>query len=1003
MCLQGETAMAHRLTSLVLLLFLPIALAAEWPQYRAGPKRQARSPEPLPSRLVAAWHLATPPPDPAWPRSDRMAFDRAPQPVVAGGRVFFGHSADGAVYAVDLATGDVEWKFFTEAPIRFAPATWSDRVIVGSDDGSVYALRQEDGELLWRMKAAPGDDLVLGNGRVISKWPVRGGPVVRNDVVYCAAGIWPSEGVYLYALDPGDGAVRWKNDRAGEIYMGQPHGGAYAQSGVAAQGHLVATEHQLLVPTGRAVPAVFDRATGKFLYFHLQRYGQKGGALAMAVGDVFFNQGWGYDADRGDKQVQIDAEQVAAGDGYIDAARGNKLWRLRWVVEERADRRGKKRTVKTLKPEWSVTLPFRVTSLSIAGDEPIVGGSGKVAIVDPKTRRIRWQAEVDGNAYGLAVAQGRLVVATDKGIVTCFSSSGRGVDRRASARAAPTATRPRGRVAPANRLHQRLPEKGFAAVLSFDDLDELVEVIRGSSLKFVMVEPERARAEALRQRLASSGVAMRRIAIWNRPPGDTHLPKYFANIVICGRDRRWDDVTWDAIMREARRLRRPYGGLLAVRSGDRWSIDVRGDLEGAGSWSHQYGDAANRLNSGDRLVEGRLTALWFRDIPFDVPQRHGRGPAPLFAKGRLIHEGLDGIICVDAYNGSELWRYALPGVLRAYDGDELMGVAGTGSNLCIGGDSLFVRYGSKCDQVLLESGERVRTFEVPASSGDSPPWGYLASDGERLYGTSSDAEHVVTYRYIDRGGDMKRLLTESRSLFAYDVASGKLLWQYDAGDSIRHNAIALAGDRVILIDRPQARFDRLKKSTDRDHPMGTLISLDAATGAVQWKNSGAIFGTVLIAVPERNAVIMSYQPTRFRLDSERGGRMAVFRMSDGKRLWDHAARYASRPLVVGDTIYAQGGAWDLSSGKPKDFPFKRSYGCGILAAAEKMLLFRSATLGYCSLEHPAETLDYGGIRPGCWVNAIPVGGIVVMPDASAGCRCSYLNQAWMAFEGRPLP
>ena len=131
--------------------------------------------------------------------------------------------------------------------------------------------------------------------------------------------------------------------------------------------------------------------------------------------------------------------------------------------------------------------------------------------------------------------------------------------------------------------------------------------------------------------------------------------------------------------------------------------------------------------------------------------------------------------------------------------------------------------------------------------------------------------------------------------------------------------------------------------------------------------------------------------------------MAVFRMSDGKRLWDHAAKYASRPLVVGDTIYAQGGAWDLSSGKPKDFPFKRSYGCGILAAAEKMLLFRSATLGYCSLEHPAETLDYGGIRPGCWVNAIPVGGIVVMPDASAGCRCSYLNQAWMAFEGRPLP
>jgi hypothetical protein len=40
--------------------------------------------------------------------------------------------------------------------------------------------------------------------------------------------------------------------------------------------------------------------------------------------------------------------------------------------------------------------------------------------------------------------------------------------------------------------------------------------------------------------------------------------------------------------------------------------------------------------------------------------------------------------------------------------------------------------------------------------------------------------------------------------------------------------------------------------------------------------------------------------------------------------------------------------------------------------------------------------NYGGIRPGCWINAIPAGGLVLVPDASSGCRCSYLNQAWIA-------
>ena len=44
--------------------------------------------------------------------------------------------------------------------------------------------------------------------------------------------------------------------------------------------------------------------------------------------------------------------------------------------------------------------------------------------------------------------------------------------------------------------------------------------------------------------------------------------------------------------------------------------------------------------------------------------------------------------------------------------------------------------------------------------------------------------------------------------------------------------------------------------------------------------------------------------------------------------------------------------------------------------------------------------NYGGLRPGCWINAIPAGGIVLVPDATAGCQCSYLNRAWVALQAK---
>jgi hypothetical protein len=126
--------------------------------------------------------------------------------------------------------------------------------------------------------------------------------------------------------------------------------------------------------------------------------------------------------------------------------------------------------------------------------------------------------------------------------------------------------------------------------------------------------------------------------------------------------------------------------------------------------------------------------------------------------------------------------------------------------------------------------------------------------------------------------------------------------------------------------------------------------------------------------------------------------MSAFRASNGNRLWDIEANYASRPILNDSTIYAQPGSWDLLTGQEKDFHFERSYGCGIIAGSKNLLAFRSATLGYRDLLTGEGTVNYGGIRPGCWINTIPAAGLLLVPDATSRCVCSYLIKANIALQ-----
>lgn len=1057
----------------------PRALAEDWPMFRADAARSGYSADPLPERLVLRWrHACTAGPSPAWPSSGRITFDFAYQPIVVDGAVLYGTSSNDQVVALDALSGKPRWSFFAGGPIRFAPAAWRDRVFAASDDGHLYALSLADGRLLWKHRGGPNGRMCLGNGRMISRWPARGGPVVVDDVVYFAAGIWPSDGVYLHALNAESGKVLWTNDSAGGLYMPQPHGGANAESGVTPQGYLLADAERLFVPTGRAVPAAFGRSDGRFEHYLLQQNGSMGGCRAIAAERFLINGGCFLEKETGKLAARAGRGVFSASPQGVLRFTGHTLLAYRWADLEEPDRKGNtveyrglerlaevaladeslqerqaedvmeklpaladlyrtrirfkdvfdnvpkqtglERTLSQSRPDVVAlggdVTPFLATTyereheLIQAGDEAVCGGPGVVRVVDLTEGRVRWSHQVEGSALGLAAADGQLIVSTTDGSIYCFGTP---VERPA---VATTAAAPLETTAPeidyAKAADEILRRSGLSHGICIDlgcDMGLLaLELARRSNLRVIGLDSDAAKVEAARRRIDAAGLYGARVSIHHGDPAQPPFSRYSANLIVSSQGLRGESAGLDQA--EVERLQRPYGGVVCLGKPGALELRRRGPLEGAGQWTHQNCDPANTLCSTDRVVRGPLEVAWFGDGVLEIPDRHAQGPAPLFLDGCLVVVGVDGLCALDAYNGRTLWTYRIEGILADWDGvHHDVGVGDTGGNFCLGHGAVFVRTDDRCLKIDLHTGKKLFEVKTPVEpSARNRAWAYIACSDGLLFGSVANDEHTISPRY-----ENIRLRNESVLLFAMNAETGELEWQFEPKHSLRNNAIAVAGGRVYLIDRPQAPADRITAPTPNgkhrpllkpgEHPGGTLIALDAATGDVLWENADDVFGTQIAVSQPHGVLIMHYQAVKhgfFKLPSEIGGRLAAFDLATGSRRWDRKAKFVTRPLLNDDVIYAEGGAWNLISGEPVPWKFERSYGCGQIAASTHLMLFRSATLGYLDLARDVGTESFGGIRPSCWFSAVPAGGLVLVPDGSSKCACSYQTRAWLALQRR---
>ena len=153
-------------------------------------------------------------------------------PVIANGILLVAQTDSHRVDALDAATGARLWTHTAGARIDSPPTIHQGRALFGSADGRVYCLRLEDGELIWRFRAAPRDRRIVVDGQLESAWPVSGNVLVVNGAAYFAAGrtSYLDGGMFLYKLDAATG--RELNVRKLEVEEKKRDGG------IASGGHL---------------------------------------------------------------------------------------------------------------------------------------------------------------------------------------------------------------------------------------------------------------------------------------------------------------------------------------------------------------------------------------------------------------------------------------------------------------------------------------------------------------------------------------------------------------------------------------------------------------------------------------------------------------------------------------------------------------------------------------------------------------------------------------------
>ncbi len=723
------------------------------------------------------------------------------------------------------------------------------------------------------------------------------------------------------------------------------------------------------------VPAVFERQTGRFVYYRPgdRELGRDQGGYEVLVGpDWFANRGRLHRLTDGEPLAQapvdlITPQSVLGVSGKHLVVSQKQIVRH---VETSVDKKGKEtQTIQhKLAESFRVPLPEGITQIHLqAGDQLVAsdGGSRLALLSIPQTDAdgclVQWETNLNAGVWRTLVADGRLISVSCDGTIHCYAAAQQSPATPVVVNDAPgpVAGTALGSAAAVGEVAELLTHtnarQGYAVIDQPRDLAWLLALVQQTQFHIIALLDEPQVIAALRDGLRVNGLLGRRVAVVPGNLQTANLPPYLAELVVADKSRVADPSGAEYLASALAPLR-PYGGVAllpceksqqsacsASLSGLAWEAALEtaetflivrrtGPVPGAGTWTCQNGDAGNTLVSADANVKAPLGVLWFGGPSNrEVLPRHGHGPVPQVIGGRLFIEGRDMLRAIDVYTGRLLWQREFKDVGIFYDTtDHHPGAGAIGGNYVCTSDSLYLAWGRRCLRLDPATGDTLAEFQLPPDdSGPQPYWGYLGVLGDHLVAGSSPMLLLARAPGEKLDEDDKEQLKREVPLFSpfgegshrlvvMNRWSGQVQWTREAQYDFRHNAIAIGDDKLFCLDRmSEKRLAHFRRRGTVPVADFRLYALDLKTGDVVWQSAECVFGTWLAYSPATGRLLQGGSKNRDRAEDEVGRGLAVFDGSTGQLIWHVDDDYGGPPLLYSDTVITQGTAYELSTGARK--------------------------------------------------------------------------------------
>jgi len=253
--------------------------------------------------------------------------------------------------------------------------------------------------------------------------------------------------------------------------------------------------------------------------------------------------------------------------------------------------------------------------------------------------------------------------------------------------------------------------------------------------------------------------------------------------------------------------------------------------EGYEDWSHPYHGPDNNPQSNDKFVFGEFETQFIADPKFSpMPEQTVVGGGRIFkAMGHIAHKAnqndmLNTLLCINAYNGSLLWRRPLSEGFMLHR-----------NTMIATDDELYMGDHQSCKVIDSLSGKVRREITIPADITDGPVWKWMAMHDNVLYALIGNLEvQIETVRSSKPGlghwpwgmwqghdyNDPRTAFGYGRTLVAIDRNSGKLLWHYRDEEFLDARTLCMKNGRIYCLC-----------------PEKFLACIDTKTGKPLWKNS----------------------------------------------------------------------------------------------------------------------------------------------------------------------